>query len=64
MADIEARKKEVLRTLEELEAEILILSQRITEAKEDLGFVTNEKSLRVYANSHAIDEGLIRIQLF
>lgn len=64
MADIEERKKNTLRILEELEAEILILSQRIAEAKEDLEFVTDGKSLRVYADSHELEEGLTHIQLF
>lgn len=64
MADIEARKKDVLRALEELEAEILVLSQRIAEAKEDLEFVTDEKTLEIYAESHELEEGLTHIELF
>ena len=62
--DVEARKAVVRQSLEELQADIIILDQRIFEAMNDLEFVTDEKSLEVYANSHELEEGLFHIRLF
>lgn len=62
--DIESRKAEMLALLEELEADIQTLSDRITKAREDLANVYTEEEGQLFDESHDLEEGLKHILLF
>lgn len=62
--DIESRKAEMLALLEELEADIQTLSDRITKAREDLANVYTLEEEQLFDESHDLEEGLKHILLF
>lgn len=62
--DIEKKRAELLAILSELDAEIQILSDRITKAREDLANVYTVDDAKRFDESHDLEKGLKHIQLF
>ncbi len=65
MKDIETRKEEIFRVLDEIESDIKVLSLRIMKAREELALVRSEKCSKIYDERNGdLEEGLIHIRLF
>lgn len=62
--DIEKRRNEMLAILAELDAEIRILSDRITKAREDLANVYTVDDAKRFDENCDLEKGLKHIQLF
>lgn len=62
--DIEKKRNEMLAILEELDAEIQLLSNRIAKAREDLANVYTEDDAKRFDENCDLEKGLKHIQLF
>lgn len=62
--DIEKRRAEMFVILEELDAEIQILSDRIAKAREDLADVYTVDDAKRFDDNCDLEKGLKHIQLF
>lgn len=63
--NIEARKAELYRALDEIESDIKTLSLRIMKARENLELVKTEEDAEIYDQRHGdLEESLIHIRLF
>lgn len=62
--DIEKRRAEMFVILEELDAEIQILSDRIAKAREDLANVYTVDDAKRFDDNCDLEKGLKHIQLF
>ena len=64
MMDVEKKRDELLSILDELDAELQILSDRIAKAREDLANVYTEDDARRFDENCDLEKGLKHIQLF
>lgn len=62
--DVEKKRDELLSILDELDAELQILSDRIAKAREDLANVYTEDDARRFDENCDLEKGLKHIQLF
>lgn len=62
--DVEKKRDELLSILDELDAEIQILSDRIAKAREDLANVYTADDAKRFDESCDLEKGLKHIQLF
>lgn len=64
MMDVEKRRDELLAILEELDAELQTLSDRITKAREDLANVYTADDAKRFDESCDLEKGLKHIRPF
>lgn len=64
MMDVEKKRDELLSILEELDAELQTLSDRVAKAREDLANVHTEDDAKRFDENHDLEKGLKHIQLF
>lgn len=64
MMDVEKKRDELLAILEELDAELQILSNRIAKAREDLANVYTVDDAKRFDENCDLEKGLKHIQLF
>ena len=64
MMDVEKKRDELLSILEELDAELQTLSDRIAKARKDLANVHTADDAKKFDENHDLEKGLKHIQLF
>ena len=65
MIDIEAKKEKLFRVIDEIEADVKILSLWITKAREELALVRTEKDAKIFDERNGdVEEKMIHIRLF
>ena len=65
MAEIETRKEELFRTIDEIEADVKILSLWIIKAREELALVRTEKDAKIFDERNGdVEEKMIHIRIF
>ena len=62
--DVEKKRDELLSILEELDAELQTLSDRVAKTREDLADVHTADDAKRFDKSHDLEKGLKLIQLF